>query len=254
MSLVKGLANDEAARIVIARGAKPFISVDDLWRRAGVKGASLTHLAEADAFRPAFGLARGEALWAIRALRDEPLPLFAAAMVEREAEEPDVLLRPMREGAEVTRDYNRTGLSLRDHPLAFLRSDLSEKGIVSCRQALDAKDGRRLTAAGLVLVRQRPGSAEGVVFVTLEDETAALNVIVWPDMFEKYRRVVLSSQMLGVKGSLQKEGEVVHLVAREIIDFSSLLADVGNRSLRSVGRERQETQSEQIVVASRNFH
>ncbi|MBS1041086.1 error-prone DNA polymerase [Gluconobacter cerinus] len=254
MSLVKGLANDEVARIVIARGAKPFISVDDLWRRAGVKAASLTHLAEADAFRAAFGLARRKALWAIRALRDEPLPLFAAAMVEREAEEPDVLLRPMQEGAEVTRDYNRTGLSLRDHPLAFLRSDLSEQGIVSCQQALDAKDGRRLTAAGLVLVRQRPGSADGVVFLTLEDETAALNVIVWPDMFEKYRRVVLSSQMLGVKGRLQKEGEVVHLVAREIIDFSALLADVGNRSLRSAGREPQEPQSEQIVVASRNFH
>ncbi|GBR71486.1 error-prone DNA polymerase [Gluconobacter kanchanaburiensis] len=254
MSLVKGLANDEAARIVIARGAKPFISVDDLWRRVGVKAASLTHLAEADAFRPAFGLARREALWAIRALRDEPLPLFAAAMVEREAEEPDVLLRPMQEGAEVTRDYNRTGMSLRDHPLAFLRSDLREQGIVSCRQALDAKDGHRVTAAGLVLVRQRPGSAEGVVFLTLEDETAALNVIVWPDMFEKYRRVVLSSRMLGVKGRLQKEGEVVHLVAREIIDFSALLADVGNRSLHRVGREQQEPQSEQIVVASRNFH
>ncbi|WP_016737626.1 OB-fold nucleic acid binding domain-containing protein, partial [Gluconobacter thailandicus] len=163
-------------------------------------------------------------------------------------------LRPMQDGAEVTRDYNWTGLSLRDHPLAFLRSDLREQGIVSCRQALDAKDGRRVTAAGLVLVRQRPGSAEGVVFLTLEDETAALNVIVWPDMFEKYRRVVLSSRMLGVKGRLQKEGEVVHLVAREIIDFSVLLADVGNRSLHRVGGEPQEPQSEQIVVASRNFH
>ncbi|MBV1834117.1 error-prone DNA polymerase [Novacetimonas pomaceti] len=254
MNLVKGLANEDAARIVAARGDRPFASVDDLWRRAGVKGAALTYLAEADAFRPRLGLARREALWAIRALRDEPLPLFAAAAVVREAEEPDVLLQPMRDGAEVARDYNRTGLTLRDHPVAFLRDDLIERGMVTCRQALEARDRSSLAVAGLVLVRQRPGSAEGVVFMTLEDETAAINVIIWPDMFERFRRVVLSGHMLGVVGRLQKEGEVVHLVTREIVDLSHLLADVGNRSLQVFPDHNQGRLRENIVVKTRNFH
>ncbi|MCJ8352855.1 error-prone DNA polymerase [Novacetimonas hansenii] len=254
MNLVKGLANEDAARIVAARGDRPFASVDDLWRRAGVKGAALTHLAEADAFRSGLGLARREALWAIKALRDESLPLFAAAAVVREVEEPEVLLQPMRDGAEVARDYNRTGLTLRDHPVAFLRADLIERGMVTCRQALEARDRSSLSVAGLVLVRQRPGSAEGVVFMTLEDETAAINVIIWPDMFERFRRVVLSGQMLGVVGRLQKEGEVVHLVTREIVDLSFLLADVGNRSLHDFSDPEQGRLRENIVVKARNFH
>ncbi|MCW4589187.1 error-prone DNA polymerase [Gluconacetobacter entanii] len=254
MNLVKGLANEDAARIVAARGDRPFTSVDDLWRRAGVKGTALTHLAEADAFRPGLGLARREALWAIKALRDEPLPLFAAAAVVREAEEPDVLLQPMRDGAEVARDYNRTGLTLRDHPVAFLRPDLIERGMVTCRQALEARDRSSLSVAGLVLVRQRPGSAEGVVFMTLEDETAAINVIIWPDMFERFRRVVLSGQMLGVVGRLQKEGKVVHLVTREIVDLSHLLADVGNRSSQIPPDFDQGRSAENIIVKARNFH
>ncbi|MCK9821591.1 error-prone DNA polymerase [Komagataeibacter oboediens] len=254
MNLMKGLAHEEAARIVAARGDRPFASVDDLWRRVGVKGAALTHLAEADAFRPGLDLARREALWAIKALRDEPLPLFAAAAVVHETEEPDVLLQPMRDGAEVARDYNRTGLTLRDHPVAFLRDDLSERGMVTCRQAFEARDRSSLSVAGLVLVRQRPGSAEGVVFMTLEDETAAINVIIWPDMFERFRRVVLSGQMLGVVGRLQKEGEVVHLVTREIVDLSHLLADVGNRSSRILPDFDQGRSSENIIVKARNFH
>ncbi|GAB6967695.1 hypothetical protein JCM25156A_17320 [Komagataeibacter kakiaceti JCM 25156] len=108
--------------------------------------------------------------------------------------------------------------------------------------------------AGLVLVRQRPGSAEGVVFMTLEDETAALNVIIWPDMFERFRWVVLSGQMLGVVGRLQKEGEVVHLVTREIVDLSHLLADVGNRSLHALSSLDQDRSAENIIVKARNFH
>lgn len=254
MSLVKGLANGDAARIVVARGSGPFVSVDDLWRRSGVRAGALRHLAEADAFRPMLGLARREALWSIQALRDEPLPLFAAAEVTREAEEPDVLLQPMHGGAEVVRDYNRLGLTLRDHPLTFLRDDLRERGIISCRQARAARDGARLAVAGLVLVRQRPGSAEGVVFMTLEDETAHINVIIWPDMFDANRRVVLGGQMLAVKGVLQKEGEVVHLIAKKIEDFSELLADVGNRTLDVANIKQRKYRSERIVVKSRNFH
>lgn len=198
-------------------------------------------------------------MWAIKALRDEPLPLFAAAEIVREAEEPDVLLQPMRAGAEVARDYNRVGLTLRDHPVAFLRDDLRREGILSCRDAIGAKDGKRLTAAGIVLVRQRPGSSRGVVFMTLEDETATLNVIVWADVFEKFRPVVLSASMVAVKGRLQKEGDVIHLIALEIVDRSALLADVGNRTIQDggngdVGSICADLPGDRIAVRSRDFH
>ena len=163
-------------------------------------------------------------------------------------------LRPRRAGAEVTRDYIRFGLTLREHPVAFLRDDLRQRKFFSCREAHEARDGRRLDAAGLVLVRQRPGSAEGVVFLTLEDESGVLNVIIWKDIFEKYRRVVLAGQMLGIKGRLQKEGEVVHLVALEITDLSALLADVGNRDSDRAGGAVADHSVETLSVKSRNFH
>ena len=234
MRLVKSLANRDGAAIVTAREDRPFASIDDLWRRAGVPVAALTRLAEADAFRPAFGLARRDALWAIRPLRDEPLPLFAAAAAREaaalpEAVEPPVILRPMTDGREVVEDYGHVGLSLRAHPISFLRADLARRRIVPCAKAMESRDGRWLETAGLILVRQRPGSAKGVLFATIEDETGIANVVVWTKTFEKYRRVLLSSAMLGIRGRIQREGEVVHLVAHHLTDLSSLLATVGHR-------------------------
>jgi error-prone DNA polymerase len=234
MRQVKGLANRDAAIIVAAREERPYASIDDLWRRAGVPVGALTRLAEADAFLPAFSLGRREALWGIRPLRDEPLPLFAAAAA-REAEtlpeaiEPVVALRPMTEGREVVEDYGHVGLSLRAHPVSFLRADLSRRRIASCIETMDARNGRWLECAGVVLVRQRPGSAKGVLFATIEDETGIANVVVWTKTFEKYRRVLLSSAMLGIKGRVQREGEVVHLVAHHLTDLTPLLASVGHR-------------------------
>jgi error-prone DNA polymerase len=234
MRMVRGLANAEAGAIIAARADQPFVSVDDVWRRARVPAASLVQLAEADAFRPSLALARREALWAIRALRDEPLPLFAAA-ARREAravpeiDEPIIALRPMTSGGEVVEDYGHVGLTLRNHPVSFLREDLSRRRIVSCAEAMDARDGKWLEAAGLVLVRQMPGSAKGVMFITIEDETGIANLVIWPKVFEKQRRVVLGSSMLGVKGRIQREGEVVHLVARQLTDLSADLASVGER-------------------------
>jgi len=234
LRMVRGLANAHASTIVATRADQPFASVDDLWRRAGVPQAALVQLAEADAFRPALGLARREALWAIKALRDEPLPLFAAASA-REAEmvpeiyEPAVALRPMTAGGEVVEDYRHIGLTLRSHPIAFLREDLRRRRIVSCAEAMDARDGRWLEAAGIVLVRQRPGSAKGVMFITLEDETGIANLVVWAKVFEQHRRTVLSAGMVAVRGRIQREGEVVHLVARRITDLSTELASVGER-------------------------
>ncbi|WP_421477448.1 error-prone DNA polymerase [Agrobacterium tumefaciens] len=235
LRMVKGLSNDHAAKIVACRQDRDFVSVDDLWRRAGVPAAALVCLAEADAFLPSLSLSRREALWAIKALRDEPLPLFAAAAsrenaVVDELSEPSIALRPMTDGGEVVQDYGHVGLTLREHPMSFLRRDLSRRRIVSCAEAVRVRDGTWLETAGLVLVRQRPGSAKGVIFMTLEDETGIANAVLWVKTFEKYRRVVLSAGMVGIYGKIQREGEVVHLVAHRLTDLSEALASVGERN------------------------
>jgi error-prone DNA polymerase len=235
LRMVKGLANAHAALIVSTRANQVFMSIDDLWRRASIHTAGLVLLAEADAFRPSLGLARREALWAIKALRDEPLPLFATATSREmqpvpEINEPAVALRPMTAGREVVEDYGHVGLTLRTHPIAFLREDLQQRGIVTCSAAMnDIRDGRWAEVAGLVLVRQRPGSAKGVMFITIEDESGIANLIVWPQVFEQFRRAVLAASMLAVRGRVQREGEVVHLVAHRITDLSRELASVGGR-------------------------
>ncbi|CAD7035277.1 error-prone DNA polymerase [Pseudorhizobium endolithicum] len=234
MRLVRGLATAEAARIVAARADEPFTSVDDVWRRSGVPVASLVELAEADAFLPSLRLERRDALWAIKALRDEPLPLFTAA-AKREAREiaeqlePEVALYQMTEGHNVVEDYSHTGLTLRHHPLRFLRADLTMRRIVTCAEAMSARDGQWLMAAGLVLVRQRPGSAKGVMFITIEDETGIANVVVWPKLFERSRRVVLGASMMAINGRIQREGEVVHLVAQQLFDLSADLSGLAER-------------------------
>lgn len=234
LRMVKGLGNADAARLVTCREGKPFQSVDDLWRRARIPSSALNELAEADAFRAALGLARREALWAIKALRDEPLPLFAAAAIREaatiaEQDEPEVSLRPMTSGSEVVEDYSHVGLTLREHPLSFLRADLAKRRFMTCATAVAARDRSWVDVAGLVLVRQRPGSAKGVMFITLEDETAVANLVVWTKILEKYRRVVLGAGMIGVKGKVQREGEVVHIVAQHLTDLSADLASVGSR-------------------------
>src|SRR3546814_2756797 len=121
----------------------------------------------------------------------------------------------MTAGTEVVEDYGHVGLSLRSHPVAFLRPDLRRRRIVTCQEAMDARDSRWLEAAGIVLVRQRPGSAKGVMFITLEDETGIANLVVWPPVFEKNRRIILSAGLFAVRGRVQREGEVVHLRSEE---------------------------------------
>jgi error-prone DNA polymerase len=231
---VRGLANKDGAEIVAARADRPFESVDDLWRRADVPVASLVQLAEADAMRESLGLARREALWALKALRDAPLELFAAA-AQREARtieevrETAVSLRPMTSGGEVVEDYRHVGLTLRRHPASFLRADLAKRRIVTCADAMSARDGKRLATAGLVLVRQKPGSAKGVMFITIEDETGIANLVIWPSLYERQRRIILAAGMFAAQGRVQREGEVVHLVAQHLTDLSADLAGVGER-------------------------
>lgn len=231
--MVRGLSNAHAASIIAARD-QAFASVDDMWRRSGVPVFALEQLADADAFLPSLGQARREALWAIKALRDEPLPLFAAAAEAQqraiaELDEPEVFIRPMSAGSEVVQDYVHTGLTLRRHPVSFLRNDLYRQRVVTCADAMAEHDGKWVEAAGLVLVRQRPGSANGVMFITIEDETAVANLVIWTKVFEKYRREVLGSSMMSVRGRIQREGDVVHLVAHQIWDRSAELAAIGER-------------------------
>jgi error-prone DNA polymerase len=228
---VKGLANLHAARILAARGDVPFASIEDVWRRSGVPLAALEKLADADAFA-GLGVDRRQALWQVRGLGGAPLPLFAAADAREagfrpEGAEPAVALTPMTEGREVVEDYRSVQLSLRAHPLAFLRPELARRGIVRCADLARIKDGRKAEVAGIILIRQKPGSAKGVLFVTIEDETGVANAIIWPARFEAQRRVILSSAMVSIKGQVQKEGGVIHVIADRISDYTPMLHSVG---------------------------
>ncbi len=220
--MVKGLSNLHASRILAGRPERPFDSTEDVWRRSGVPPAALERLADADAFA-SLGLDRRQALWRVRGLGEAPLPLFAAA--DARDREPEVSLRPMGEGREVVEDYRSLQLSLRAHPLSFLRPQLAARRILSCAALAGAKDGAKVEVAGIVLVRQRPG-AGNVTFVTIEDETGIANVIIWQRLFEAQRRIVLGAAMIGVKGRVQREGEVIHVIADRLEDMTPLLHSV----------------------------
>jgi error-prone DNA polymerase len=224
LRMVKGLANAQGAAIVAGRADRPFATLAELRRRTGIPVAALVQLAEADALR-ALGLDRRQALWDIKGLHDTTLPLFAAA----EDREPAVALAPMTEGRAVVEDYRSTGLSLRRHPVSFLRAALHRSGHVACRELGQLRDGRRVRVAGIVLVRQKPGSAHGVMFITIEDETGIANLIVWPSVFERQRRLILSASMIGCTGKLQREGEVIHVIADRLEDFSADLRGLGRK-------------------------
>ncbi len=233
MRMVQGLSNAHAAQIMAVRADEPFADVQELWQRAQVPVTALVCLAEADAFNPSMELERREALWAIKALRDEALPLFQSADVREgkvhpEMIEPTVSLKPMTAGREVVEDYTHTGLTLRQHPLAFLRPKLEEKRIVTCAQANGVRNGGYADVAGLVLVRQKPGSAKGVMFITIEDETGISNLVVWPKMFDRFRQTVLTAGMIAVKTKVQREGEVVHLVVYWMGNLSNDLSAIAD--------------------------
>ena len=228
---VRGLANVHGAAIVGARGPAPFESIEDVWRRAGVPRAAIERLAEADAFL-SIAEDRRQGLWKVRGLGEAPLPLFAAAdareaAVSPEGLEPAVSLKPMTAGREVVEDYRTTQLSLRGHPISFLRPALDAMRIVRCADLPSIRDGRNVEVAGVILVRQRPGSAKGVLFVTIEDETGIANGILWPNKFEIYRRQVMSASMIAMRGRLQKEGEIIHIICDRIIDHDAMLRSIG---------------------------
>jgi error-prone DNA polymerase len=225
LRMAKGLAAKAGADVVLARANMNYASIEDLHRRARIQTASLERLAEADAF-VCLGLDRRTALWQVRALRDTELPLFA----EREClAEPVTNIAPLKPGREVVEDYRSTGLTLRRHPVGFLRHELDRMGVTNAKQLDTVRDGRRVTVAGIVLVRQKPGSAKGVMFITIEDETGHANLIVWPSVFEKQRRLILSAAMIACRGKLQREAGVTHVIADELTDLSAMLRSVGDR-------------------------
>jgi error-prone DNA polymerase len=227
---VKGLPEAALTAFVERRGAG-YDSVRDVWLRGGLSPAVIEQLADADAFR-SLGLDRRDALWAARGLNrvggQEDLPLFAdASPGARGAEsEPDFPLPPLLTGEQVVEDYRMLGLSLKTHPLRLLRDHLSARKVTPCEQLASLRNGRSVRVAGLVLVRQRPGTASGVIFMTLEDEGHIANIIVWPKVFEMFRAEVLGARLCAVDGVVQSESGVVHVVARRLHDYSPLLANL----------------------------
>jgi error-prone DNA polymerase len=220
---INGLAEKDGKTLEAVRNGG-FDSVRDLWLRTRLQPSVLERLARADAFR-SLGLDRRDALWAVRALRragdKDDLPLFAR--VATPELEPDFALPPMRLGEHVIEDYRHLSLSLKAHPVSFLRADLDSRGTLRHARLAEVPSGRRVTVAGIVLVRQRPGSASGVIFMTLEDETGIANTIVWPKVFETFRPVVLGARLVSVTGLLQNESGVIHVVADRIENLTALL-------------------------------
>ncbi len=224
---VKGLKEEEMRRLAARRGAG-WADIADMKRRAEPPLPTVERLARADAFR-SLGLDRRRALWAAKALERTALPLFEHA--ERRAETPPRVaidrsvewLPEMPEGQQVIEDYRSLRLSLKAHPLSFIRRDLAAAEVVTAEVLNELPAGRRVKVAGLVLVRQRPGSARGVIFATLEDETGVANVIVRPPIFERYRRIVLGARLLLAEGRVEREGIVVHVLAERLVDRSDLL-------------------------------
>ncbi len=236
LRLVDSLGKEMADRLIAARAAG-YPSVGSLNRRAGLTAATIETLAAADAFR-SLGLDRRAARWQARAIGEgSPLPLFA--VLEEQAAgggaiaEPTVSLPPSAPSEQVLDDYCALGLSLKAHPMSFLRASLTAERVASAAAAQKAGDGSRLVVAGVVLVRQRPGSAKGVIFITLEDETGVLNLVVWPAVLQQFRRVVMTSRLLLARGRIQRSPEgIVHLVAERLVDRTADLDRLGVRSPR----------------------
>jgi error-prone DNA polymerase len=268
--LVHGLSQDELKKLIAVRG-NGFSSIERLAATAGVSRFTIERLAEADAFR-SLGLDRRAALWAARRLdvigarpprratnnNETELPLLRPHLSDELFPEQAVALPAMPLSEQVVEDYVATGLSLKAHPVRFFRDRLTALGAVrniELRNEALQQDST-ITVAGLVLVRQRPGTSKGVIFMTLEDETDIANIIVWPKVFEKNRRVVMTARFLAVRGRLQRAGLVIHVVAESFVDLSTTLpwlregGDLFAPKL-SGGPLLQETA---LPLRSRDFH
>ncbi len=215
--MIKGLAEGSARRIAAARAAAPFASVADLARRARLEARDLKHLAAAGAL-DALAEHRRRAYWDVAGIETRPHLLREAPVRETAP-----ALAAPTEGENLVADFASLGLTLGRHPLALLRARLRGMGLATAAEVRAAAHGRVLSACGIVTGRQRPDTASGVVFVTLEDETGYVNVVVWSALVERQRRELLGARLMAVHGTIEREGEVVHLVARRLDDHSALL-------------------------------
>ncbi|MBW6424496.1 error-prone DNA polymerase [Rhizobium sp. XQZ8] len=223
---VKGLSEKDAIEKIIANRGEGYRSVHDFWLRSGLDKSDIERLADADAFG-SIGLSRRQAIWAVRGLDtgkvSQRLPLLEVADHADLRPEPKTKLPEMLLGEEVIEDYRYLKLSLKAHPVSFLRDEFRSMGITRSVDLLTVPNGRRVTIGGIVLVRQRPGSAKGVIFMTLEDETGVANAIVWKNTFEKYRPVVMGARLVKIHGKLQSQSGVIHTVVEHIEDITPML-------------------------------
>jgi error-prone DNA polymerase len=223
-------------------------------------------LADADCFR-SMNADRREALWSVRRLPDDDeLPLFAAKNLDGMPEEKKRPLPAMPLSEHVMTDYQTIRLSLKGHPLQFLRERLRAKNILTCAEASNARDRQFARVAGVVLIRQQPGSAKGVIFVTLSDETGITNAVIWPDVMKLYRREVMSAKLLVIEGQIQRSEEgVVHLVARHMVDATAALRSLADGELtpnrsqadeieQAARHSRRHPRNVRILPKSRDFH
>ncbi len=229
LRLVKHLSQEGASRLLAARQLRAFDGIADLAERAALDRRDLEALAAADALARLAGH-RHRAVWQVTGV-ERALPLLPAAT---SIDEGIPLLRAPREGQDIVADYGSLGLTLRRHPLALLRDKLQRRGVLPTQQLWEQPNGKLVKTAGLVITRQRPGSAGGVTFVTMEDETGYVNLIVWNRIAVEQRAALLESRLLEVHGKLQREGDVQHVIAQRLTDLSEMLGD--------------------LLVVSRNFH
>ncbi len=265
---IDGFREDWAKQLAAARADAPFTSIEDLARRAHLPARALRLLADADACR-SLGQDRRNALWEVRRTPSDELPLFAAArsrdLAARElGTEPDAHLPAMPLSEQVAADYQTTRLSLKGHPMQFLRADFAMEGVLSCAQTDAAKNGAQVRTAGIVLVRQRPGKGNAI-FITLEDETGITNVLLWARLFETQRRAVMASRLMMVEGVVQRSKEgVLHLMASRVHDKTAMLdhlSDIGPSPVDTTFRLQRPLINAQghprdvrIVPKSRDFH
>jgi len=220
---IDGVQKTEIEKLITARATAAFRNVHELWMRAGVKLATLEKLASADAFR-SLGLDRRQALWEVKALANAPpLPLFSWGQTQEAGEEPETHLPVMPLSEHVVCDYQTVRLSLKAHPMSFLRDKLRPANVRCCADLASLKDGSPVAIAGIILVRQRPGSAKGVVFMTIEDETGVANAVVWPKTLERFRKIVMGARLIFIKGRIQRHEDIIHVVTSTLEDRSAWL-------------------------------
>ena len=251
---VKGLSSEDMQLLIAARN-RPFTSVNTLLD-AGVSLFALERLADADAFR-SIGLDRRQALWEVSALSDSPIGMFEGQPSES-SNEPQLSLPLLTEAAHVIEDYATVGLSLKAHPVSFVRPQLNSLKVTPTGNLSKMKNGDKIKVAGLITVRQRPGTAKGVLFVTIEDESGFANLVVWEKVFTAYRREIIQARLLMVEGKLQIEGEVIHVIANRCFNLSSLLKNMTvntntESALETLSRA-DEKNPEDVFHKGRNFH